>query len=300
MVFLDNDANGVFDAGDMPLSAAVVTLKTYLGAIVSEQNTSHEGSYRFEEVNPATYLVGMTAPPGFQPVLSDIVTQIRANTTVQLDFPAAWASTATPTATASPTPMNTATLTPTPTRTATPTATPSPTATPTATGTPTRTATPTVTPTATVASFTIIGRVWLDVNGNRDPDPDEKGIAGARISLITDSSRDGVISPDDVVVAQTTTDALGEYVIESVPVGAYVLFEADLPGYSSTTPNLVAIVVDTEGQTVSVDFGDRTPAKVYLPLLMRRTESTQGTRSLFENVRKPLSRIDTLWPERLD
>ena len=137
------------------------------------------------------------------------------------------------------------------------------------TASPTPTRTPTVTATVTPEMFRIIGRVWLDLDGNGQVGPTEKGIPGVRLSLLTDGDRDGQVSAEDVVQAQATTDAQGEYVLEAIPTGAYVLMEADPSGFSSTTPNVMPIQDAGAGQTVVVNFGDLRRLLLYLPLLRK-------------------------------
>ena len=123
------------------------------------------------------------------------------------DFPRTGTVTPTPTATATPsrtaTPTETPTAPPTATRTPTPPETSTPTATataqpPTGTPSPTVTMTPTTTatasaqpptatpsPTLTPATGDIAGIVWLDANGNGQPDTGETGLAGIVITLRT-------------------------------------------------------------------------------------------------------------------
>ena len=298
----------------MPLNLAVVTLKTYLGATIAEQTTRQDGAYYFVDLNPATYMVRAAAPAGFTLVLSDIVTQISANTVVEFDFAAILAPTFTPTATATPTATSThtptstdtptATCTPTPTATLVPTSMATPTSTSTATATMTATPEPSLTPTATPAPFAILGRVWSDLDADGTPGPGEEGISGVQLTLFIDRNQDGKFSSDEVVFARAETDILGEFVIESVPVGAYLLMETDPPGYLSTTPNVVPAEAFRAGQLVFVAFGDRPQRKVFLPALLGHytpaTSIMMETRSSSTNVRKSLARTATLRPERMD
>lgn len=90
-------------------------------------------------------------------------------------------------------------------------------------------------------SGTVKGIVFDDVNENGAMEGDELGIPG--VVVYADGGE------------QATTDALGAYVL-TVPVGNRTISETDQEGYSSTTPNSVDILIDTDGQVETVMFGD--------------------------------------------
>ena len=197
------------------------------------------------------------------------------------DFPQAATQTPTATATASLTPTRTptatltptATATPTQTATATPTATPTVTSTatpsPTPTSTATETATPSATPTAsatpsptltpTPATGDIAGTVWLDIDGNAAQDPAEPGLSGVTVRLL----RDGI------QIGQATTAGDGAYRFAALPPGTYLVRELQ-PDWLrwSTTPDEVTVVL-AAGETRTVDFGDWSGRRTYLPLILR-------------------------------
>ena len=134
-------------------------------------------------------------------------------------------STATPTRTPTPTtpgtytgtPTPTTTVTPTRTSTATPTRTPTPTTpgtytgtpTPTRTPTPTTTLSPTPTNTPAVVQYAISGLVWNDSNGDgllNDGAQDASEVSNWQVRIYDELG---------VVVASTTTDSDGNYLLNS-------------------------------------------------------------------------------------
>ncbi|PKO24152.1 MAG: hypothetical protein CVU38_00240 [Chloroflexi bacterium HGW-Chloroflexi-1] len=174
--------------------------------------------------------------------------------------------TATPTATPTTTPTPTATPTATPTRTPTPTDTPTPTATPTATPTriptptdtptatptdtptttPTSTATPTDTPTPTSVGR-VIGRVWLDLNANGQPDVDEPGVIGVLLVLTRATSADAA---SEEILAKALTQVNGFFQFAGLTAGRYRVALTEQPDLQPTTP--ASVIVDVyEGGTVS-------------------------------------------------
>ncbi|HEX6790105.1 MAG TPA: SdrD B-like domain-containing protein [Candidatus Krumholzibacteria bacterium] len=88
---------------------------------------------------------------------------------------------------------------------------------------------------------TLEGYVYIDEDKNAVRGGSEKGLAGVTLTLSTGQA--------------TTTDAGGFYTFSLQP-GKYDIYQLDLDGYTSTTPNIVyGIVIDT-GVTVNQDFGD--------------------------------------------
>jgi len=165
--------------------------------------------------------------------------------------------TASPTATPTPTPTDTPTITRTPTQTSTPTVTftpthtPTPTLTatpsitPTETPTPTETVTPAPTATATPAVGRIIGHVWDDANGDGLRDEGERGLAGARVTLVRRGVQDGLMQisgPD------------GAYEFANLQPGIYILSEVNPAGYRPTTVQKWWVYV-IANWTYNVNFG---------------------------------------------
>jgi len=88
---------------------------------------------------------------------------------------------------------------------------------------------------------TIRAFVYSDDNLNGAPDGGERGLENVIVTLNT-GLRD-------------TTDANGNASF-NVPVGAYTVVETDSSGWTSTTPNVVEVVLATEGDVGLVQFGD--------------------------------------------
>ena len=186
-------------------------------------------------------------------------------------------STGTPTATATVTATGDSTATPSATPTGptpTPTITETPggdTATPTATSTATTggTATDTPTPTATYDPAiygTVAGVVWYDGNGNGIREPEEDTLIGVQITLEDEFG--------EPIRTRVTTQG-GMYVFLDVPAGNYVVQETNMVGYVSTTPDEMPATV-VAGATEVIDFGDRLPARLYLPLVVKAAQGAGG------------------------
>ncbi len=187
-------------------------------------------------------------------------------------------ATFTPTATPTRTPTSVVTVTRTPSPTATPTSTPvsgTPvsTATPTATGTATvvttpimtATATPTPTATPTEAGQALVhGRVWLDVNRNRQMDAGEPGIAGLPLQLAR------IITPEggpafEEPWRQASSGIDGAYAFAALPVGSYVV-TITVGSLESTTPRRVEVALFDVTTVREVWFGlAQSPPKRFLP-----------------------------------
>ena len=93
---------------------------------------------------------------------------------------------------------------------------------------------------------TLSGVVYNDVNGNGSQDVGESGISDIQIQMLRDSA----------VINSTTTGVDGTYSFNGVDAGAYTLRETDLAGYTSTTPNDVAVSV-VAGCSATANFGDQ-------------------------------------------
>lgn len=85
-------------------------------------------------------------------------------------------------------------------------------------------------------------RVWVDIDGDGAQDPEEIGVEGVLVNLIT-AGPDGIFgTPDDVVADTRVTDANGNYLFDNLPAGGYVVQIAPsnflaggaLEGYSQT------------------------------------------------------------------
>ena len=107
-----------------------------------------------------------------------------------------------------------------------------------------------------VVAATVAGTVYNDLNGNGIQDPGESGIGGVTVDLFAPGA-DGLLgSPDDALVATTTTAGDGSYTFTGLAAGSYLVTETDLSGYTSTTPNQVPVTV-AEGGMATAEFGDQ-------------------------------------------
>ncbi|MBI3740962.1 MAG: hypothetical protein HY257_04300 [Chloroflexi bacterium] len=150
-----------------------------------------------------------------------------------------------------PTPSPTFTFTPTNTPTSTPTFTPTNTPTNTSTSTPTNTptntptSTPTFTPTPNTGALCVL--VYHDLNSNGSRDVGEGLLANAQIT---------VKNSGGATIATYTTDGVNEpKCFSALAPDTYTISEINPPGFTSTTPDLVAAVV-IAAFTTNVDFGD--------------------------------------------
>jgi protocatechuate 3,4-dioxygenase beta subunit len=82
-------------------------------------------------------------------------------------------------------------------------------------------------------------RVWIDVDGDGAQDPDEVGVRGATVQLITAGS-DGLFgTADDTVAASKTTNDNGTYLFDNLAPGAYwVRMSSSASGASHDVLNL--------------------------------------------------------------
>ncbi len=97
-----------------------------------------------------------------------------------------------------------------------------------------------------VQAGTIKGTVWADADMDGIWDANEVGIWGVTVSLY-----DGVGG----LVADTTTDYDGYYEFPYLPPGYYTVVETNLPGWISTTPDVVNVYLMGGAEEV-VNFGD--------------------------------------------
>jgi uncharacterized repeat protein (TIGR01451 family) len=94
---------------------------------------------------------------------------------------------------------------------------------------------------------TISGVVFNDTNGDGQRDPSENGIGGVKVELVDSTGQ---------VITSTLTAGDGTYHFPNVPPGDYIVRESDPQGFTSTTPNTVAVTV-TPGGSATANFGDR-------------------------------------------
>lgn len=92
----------------------------------------------------------------------------------------------------------------------------------------------------------IWGYVWHDWDENGQKDAGEPPLADVLLLLADEKGH---------LLASATTDAAGLYRFRGLEAGRYLLSESDPEGFSSTTPNLVEVVLEAQSR-VRRDFGD--------------------------------------------
>ncbi len=65
--------------------------------------------------------------------------------------------------------------------------------------------------------------VYADWNGDGDTDTGEEGLAGVTVNLYEDADGDGVVDPEDALIATTVTDADGLYSFTGLPAGDFIV-----------------------------------------------------------------------------
>jgi len=107
----------------------------------------------------------------------------------------------------------------------------------------------------------VAGWVFLDTNGNGFRDAGETtGLVGVTIHLRVNGT----------IVRTTTTISSGWYQFLAVAPGSYTVVEEQPAGYTSTSPDAVAVVVSANTQAI-VNFGEQvstptpTPTSTYTP-----------------------------------
>ena len=154
-VWEDEDGDGFRDAGEPPVSDALVKLYNRYNSEIARQRTAEDGLFRFPDLAPNDptdpidyYTVIEVEPAGYRATTDkSFLVRVMPNFTIDIAFGNQLLATRTPTSTPLHTATPTITSTYTPTTTGTPTSTPTVTAT--ATWTPTGTWAPTHTPSPT-------------------------------------------------------------------------------------------------------------------------------------------------------
>ena len=308
LVFWDWNGDALYTPGEVPLAGALITL-TLNNQTVGQWVTDEDGTFRFANLTPGTYVVIEQDPPGWISTVNAIAAGVTAYNTVVVRFadypvtptatpaPPIGTGTAQPTATPTPTatvrPSLTPTVTPSPTRTATAT----PTATFTATSTPTRTATPspTRTPTATATPSATPSSTPTQTptrTSTPTPTPSPTPATGTLEGLVYwDWNGDGEYMPGEdplagalitvrlngQIVRQWLTDEDGAFRFAGLAPATYQVIETDPEGYTSTE-NMVDAVVVANMITV-VRFADYLVVTATPPPLVTATANPTATPS---------------------
>lgn len=104
--------------------------------------------------------------------------------------------------------------------------------------------------------YQIKGKAWLDENKNGQREDSEKAFAGLTVkALNTESS---------AIVATTTTEENGDYTLEKLPKGKYlVLFEYDTKQYGITTYQKQGVTESRNSNVISRNITIENDTKVY-------------------------------------
>lgn len=192
-VWLDEDADGLQDAGEAGIPNVTVELQDDMGVVLATQQTDSEGRYLFDKLMAGTYVVAVdetTLPAGLaqttNPTLpgADFGNQTNPYTVIlgvsdenlTADFGYVW----------NPDGVDDGT-----------------------------------------GQGTIGDTIWLDGDGDGRQDPTEPGIPGVALTLLSPGN-DGIFGTvDDQVVATTTTDETGSYQF-TVDPGVYQVVVDDI------------------------------------------------------------------------
>ncbi len=199
-IWLDENGDGVQDAGEPGIPGVVVELKDSAGNVIATTTTDANGGYIFTDLLPGDYTVTVLSglPAGLEPTYdedsgtagpdqSTVVTVASGDEHMTADFSYNYNTSA-------------------------------------------ETDTPSMADTGAIGDH-----IWNDADGDGVQDPGESGIAGVTVNLYTDPDGDGVY---DTLAGTTTTDATGNYIFDGLPPAAYVVEVDDttLPAGFTTTP----------------------------------------------------------------
>ncbi|MFO1430472.1 MAG: SdrD B-like domain-containing protein [Candidatus Competibacteraceae bacterium] len=184
-VWLDENGNGVQDAGEDGIANLTVELRNSSNQLVGMTVTDADGGYLFPNVPPGIYTVTVIPTAGLNPTYDEngigtpnvtTVTVAGGEEHLTADFGYNWVP---PIDSTNPGPTTTG---------------------------------------------AIGDRVWNDTNGNGLQDPGEAGIPGVTVKLLQDTNGDGVYGgTGDAPAVTTTTNASGNYIFDGLPQGAYVV-----------------------------------------------------------------------------
>jgi uncharacterized repeat protein (TIGR01451 family) len=183
-VWLDEDGDGLQDAGEAGIGGVTVTLRNSGGTVIATTVTGTDGGYLFPDLPPGQYTVTVTPTTGLNQTAdpdatvnnSTVVTLALGQEAMTADFGYNWVP-----KTDASNPGSTAT-------------------------------------------GAIGDRIWNDANGNGVQDLGESGLPGVTVRLLRDTNGDGIYgSASDTGTLTTTTDARGNYIFDGIAPGAYVI-----------------------------------------------------------------------------
>ena len=113
--------------------------------------------------------------------------------------------------------------------------------------------------------------VYADWNGDGDTDTGEEGLAGVTVNLYEDADGDGIVDPEDALIATTLTDADGLYSFAGLPAGDFIVQtvkgsaalpnayqntqDPDETGLCTTCDGSASVTLDGTTGTDLIDFG---------------------------------------------
>lgn len=279
--FLWEDANnnGKFDTGELPLAGVAVDLLNDKGVVIASTTSNAQGEYLFGQLIPGNYTVRVTTPTGYVSSSGKIgsltgpfepgVTGTQNNQdhgTTQGKFTVAAVTLLSPGAATNP-------------------------------------------DTVTIAGdanlrqdfgffrpITLGDLIWNDLNNNGTRDAGEPGLAGVFVQLLDASG---------ALIAQTKTDAQGEYRFENLTQGAYTLQVTPPSGFRSSTGTVGSATGPIEpgntGTTNNTDRGTQTNGFVQAQVTLTRDSNPDGQG--FANLRQdfglfqPLAIGNLIWDD---
>ncbi len=212
-VWLDNDGNGVQDAGEPSVAGVTVTLYNNAGTAIAIATTDINGNYLFPGLTPGNYTVGFSnLPVGF-----GFSGQNKGgNTATDGDANPATGRTQTVVVTGGSTNI-------------------------------------TVDSGIRLGLPSGLGslgnKVFIDLPGGvmGQQEAGELGVAGAIVQLYLDANGDGLITgAEQTAIATTTTNALGEYLFDGLNAGTYQVGFSNLPASYTLTIKDAAGISDDE------------------------------------------------------
>ena len=212
-VWIDNDGNGVQDAGEPSVAGVTVTLYNNVGTVIATATTDLNGNYLFPGLTPGNYTVGFSnLPAGFAFSSQDK----GGNDATDGDANPATGRTVAVTVTG---------------------------------GTTNITVDAGIRQGLPSGLGSLGNKVFLDLPGGvtGQQDAGELGVSGVTVQLYLDANGDGSITgAEQTATATTTTNALGEYLFTGLNAGNYQAGFSNLPASYTLTVKDAAGISDDE------------------------------------------------------
>lgn len=212
-VWIDNDGNGVQDAGEPSVAGVTVTLYNNVGAVVATATTDINGNYLFPGLTPGNYTVGFSnIPAGFGFSGQDK----GGNDATDGDANPATGRTQAVTVTGGSTNI---------------------------------TVDAGIRQGLPSGLGSLGNKVFIDLPGGvmGQQEAGELGVSGVTVQLYLDANGDGSITgAEQTAIATTTTNALGEYLFAGLNGGTYQVGFSNLPGSYGLTVKDAAGISDDE------------------------------------------------------